>query len=322
MLEKHGVDCESFQVLDEKPTDVVVGRTPGLLKPSQGEEDPIQESLLPAGEDDRKDRTGGMLYGNGQSDYPDAPPSVKLGRTNYFEDCAQVHTAYVTLLGYVSSGVFSITPVNIDSPMSVYCDQTTDGGGWTVIQRRFDGSLEFFRIIDAYREGFGDSSGEYWLGLDNIHRLTAQDAYELYIELEDWEGNVKYARYSTFSVGAGGYHTLRVGGYSGTAGDGFGTDQPTTSYRYQNGAKFSTRYFDQDASSVSSVAELHGGGWWYRGMAYSNLNGPYFRDTDLRSNNNGMGVLWYQFTDDFSYSLKKTKMMVRPTDFSTRLANN
>eukprot|EP00058_Branchiostoma_floridae_P011577 XP_002597065.1 hypothetical protein BRAFLDRAFT_65207 [Branchiostoma floridae] len=193
MLEKHGVDCES---------------------------------LLPAGEDDRKDRTGGMLYGNGQSDDPDAPPSVKLGRTNYFEDCAQVHTAYVTLLGHVSS------------------------------------------------------------------------------------------------VGAGGYHTLRVGGYSGTAGDGFGTDQPTTSYRYQNGAKFSTRYFDQDASSVSSVAELHGGGWWYRGMAYSNLNGPYFRDTDLRSNNNGMGVLWYQFTDDFSYSLKKTKMMVRPTDFSTRLANN
>ncbi|XP_066270929.1 microfibril-associated glycoprotein 4-like [Branchiostoma lanceolatum] len=319
MLEKHGVDCEFLQVSEEKTADI----EPILdsLEPSQGEEDPKLESLLPA--DDGADIDGGQPHDNRQPDNPDVRPDVKkLGRTNYFDDCSEIHTAYSLVLGQVPSGVYSIQPANVDNPISVYCDQTTDGGGWTVIQRRFDGSLEFFRWIEAYRNGFGDSSGEYWLGLDNIYRITDQNAYELYIELEDWEGNVKFARYSTFSVGPGDYYTLSIGGFSGTAGDGFGTDQPTTSYRYLNGAKFSTRWFDQDMNSALSMAEFHGGGWWYgRGLAYSSLNGPYFRDTDLHRTENGFGVLWYQFTTGWDYSLKKTKMMVRPTDFSTRMAN-
>eukprot|EP00058_Branchiostoma_floridae_P004483 XP_002589971.1 hypothetical protein BRAFLDRAFT_81607 [Branchiostoma floridae] len=132
------------------------------------------------------------------------------GRTNYFSDCSDIHTA-LSLFNAVSSGVHDIMPVGLTSPLSVYCDQTTDGGGWTVIQRRLDGSIDFNRLYNDFRYGFGSSAGEQWLGLENMYRLTDQDAYELYIELEDWDSVVKYAKYSSFSVGSGSYYRLSVG---------------------------------------------------------------------------------------------------------------
>ncbi|XP_035669065.1 angiopoietin-4-like [Branchiostoma floridae] len=110
-----------------------------------------------------------------------------FGRTNYFIDCSQIHTAFA-MFSVATSGVHDIKPLGIDSPISVYCDQTTDGGGWTVIQRRFDGTLHFDRPYNDYKYGFGSANGEYWLGLESMYRLTSHNAYELYVELEDWEG--------------------------------------------------------------------------------------------------------------------------------------
>ena len=80
------------------------------------------------------------------------------------------------------------------------CDTTTDGGGWTVFQRRLNGSLDFYRGWESYKNGFGDLNGEFWLGNDNLHRLTAADDVILRVDLEDFDGNTAYAEYTTFKV--------------------------------------------------------------------------------------------------------------------------
>ena len=97
---------------------------------------------------------------------------------------------------------------------------TTDGGGWTVFQRRLNGSFDFYLDWAAYKIGFGDLDGEFWLGNDNIHRLTATEDIILRVDLEDVDGNVKYAKYTSFKVAdEGDKYRLLIGGYSGTAGD-------------------------------------------------------------------------------------------------------
>lgn len=72
------------------------------------------------------------------------------------------------------------------------------GGGWTVIQRRQDGSVDFNRTWKEYKEGFGDLNGEFWLGNENIHKLTSQGDYSLRIDLEDWNNKHKHAFYQVF----------------------------------------------------------------------------------------------------------------------------
>ena len=77
--------------------------------------------------------------------------------------------------------------------MQVLCDMTTNGGGWTVFQRRLNGSVDFYRDWSSYKNGFGDLHGEFWLGNDNLHRLTAAGSVSLRVDLEDFEGNITYA---------------------------------------------------------------------------------------------------------------------------------
>ena len=104
--------------------------------------------------------------------------------------------------------------------MQVLCDMITDGGGWTVFQRRLDGSVDFYRDWESYKKGFGDLNVEFWLGNDNLHRLTAAGDVTLRVDLEDFEGNVTYAKYATFKVAdEADKYRLWIGGYNGTAGD-------------------------------------------------------------------------------------------------------
>ena len=85
--------------------------------------------------------------------------------------------------------------INPDSgnAMQVLCDMTTNGGGWTVFQRRLNGSVDFYRDWSSYKNGFGDLHDEFWLGNDNLHRLTAAGSVSLRVDLEDFEGNITYA---------------------------------------------------------------------------------------------------------------------------------
>ncbi len=49
----------------------------------------------------------------------------------------------------------------------------TDSGGWTVFQRRKDESVNFYNEWIDYARGFGSLTGEFWLGLRKLHRITS-----------------------------------------------------------------------------------------------------------------------------------------------------
>ncbi|XP_078615412.1 microfibril-associated glycoprotein 4-like [Branchiostoma floridae x Branchiostoma japonicum] len=226
----------------------------------------------------------------------------------HFEDCATLFPLlYWT--NTVHDGVFPVKPESNTDHFDVFCDMTTDGGGWTVIQKRFSGRLNFHRNWADYKNGFGNVEGEHWLGLDKIHNLTSRNNYELYVELVDWENNSRFAKYATLSIGDESTdYTLHIGGYSGHAGDSMG---------YGNGKKFSARDKDNDASSAH-CAQDYAGGWWYYACGYSALNAAYYHPEDYHGTDTGYGVYWYHWKG-YYYSLKATKMMIRPHNFVRNL---
>ena len=194
--------------------------------------------------------------------------------------------------GLTTSGVYIINPDNQNEFM-VYCDMDTDGGGWTLIHCRFDGSVSFDRNWTDYEIGFGNKTGEYWLGLSYIHRLTTSASQDLRVDMEDFEGGSAYARYTTFTVAnAADSYRLLVSGYSGTAGDAL---------TYNSGQKFSTK------DRGSNCAKQRKGPWWYRGCSYSHLNSKYYSSRHVGDVG---GVTWYYWKNTW-YSLKTASMKLR-----------
>ena len=173
----------------------------------------------------------------------------------------------------------------------------TDGGGWTVFQRRQDGSVDFYRNWTDYEDGFGNLTEEFWLGLGKINRLTKEQSNTLRVDLGDFDGNTAYAQYTTFSVGnSTTKYNLTVGGYSGTAGD---------SLAHHNGIKFTTRDNDNDNQGDNCAQHYHGG-WWFNICFSSHLNGPYHHNLIISDN----GIIWSTWKD-YYYSLKFTEMKTR-----------
>ena len=72
---------------------------------------------------------------------------------------------------------------------------TTDGGGWIVIQKRFDGSVDFYRDWKTNKDGFGDANGEYWVGNEFIHQFTKANggATEMIAEATAFDGERMYS---------------------------------------------------------------------------------------------------------------------------------
>ncbi|XP_049689225.1 ficolin-1-like isoform X2 [Accipiter gentilis] len=101
--------------------------------------------------------------------------------------------------GKILSGWYTIYPQGCNTT-TVFCDMDTDGGGWIVFQRRWDGSVNFLRDWDSYKRGFGNQLTEFWLGNDNIHFLTSLGPCELRIDLRDFENNYYFAKYTSFRV--------------------------------------------------------------------------------------------------------------------------
>ncbi|XP_074612990.1 microfibril-associated glycoprotein 4-like [Acropora palmata] len=217
--------------------------------------------------------------------------SVKAHKRN----CAELYKA-----GKRISAVYTIDPDGL-GPFNVFCDQKTAGGGWTVFQKRLDGSVNFYRGWSDYKRGFGNLNGEYWLGLDKIYRLTKLKN-TLRVDLEDTKGKTAYAAYEMFAVAnERAKYKLKLGKYSGTAGD---------SLSHHRGAPFSTKDSDNDSWS-SSCAVSYKGAWWYKHCHYSNLNGIYHHGKHSSYAN---GVNWYHWKG-YYYSAKKAEMKIRPAGF-------
>nr|XP_031533332.1 tenascin isoform X13 [Vicugna pacos] len=209
-------------------------------------------------------------------------------------DCSQA-----MLNGDTTSGLYTIYLNNDKAQkLEVFCDMASDGGGWIVFLRRKNGREDFYRNWKAYAAGFGDLKEEFWLGLDNLNKITAQGQYELRVDLRD-HGKTAYAVYDRFSVGdARTRYKLKVEGYSGTAGD---------SMAYHNGRSFST--FDKDTdSAITNCALSYKGAFWYKNCHRVNLMGRY------GDNNHSQGVNWFHWKGH-EYSIQFAEMKVRPSNF-------
>ena len=126
------------------------------------------------------------------------------------KNCADIYKA-----GEREDGMYTIRTDNLQA-FEVLCDQTTQGGGWIVFQKRLNGSVDFYLNWIDYKHGFGDLNGEFWLGLDKIHRLTSDNNNMLRVDLEDFEGNTRYAEYSKFGVmSENDMYKMTLGDYSG-----------------------------------------------------------------------------------------------------------
>ncbi|XP_030579663.1 tenascin isoform X2 [Archocentrus centrarchus] len=209
-------------------------------------------------------------------------------------DCSQA-----LLNGDTSSGMHNIYVGGDESqPLQVYCDMSTDGGGWIVFLRRQSGKLEFFRNWKNYTAGFGDMNDEFWLGLSNLHKITAGGQYELRVDLRD-KGETAYAQYDKFSVGEPRTrYKVHVGGYSGTAGD---------SMTYHHGRPFSTYDHDNDIA-VTNCALSYKGAFWYKNCHRVNLMGRY------GDNSHSKGVNWFHWKGH-EHSIEFAEMKIRPSNF-------
>ncbi|XP_076158203.1 angiopoietin-1 isoform X2 [Alosa pseudoharengus] len=215
-----------------------------------------------------------------------------------FKDCAELYKA-----GFQKNGVYTIQINNLE-PKKVHCNMESAGGGWTVLQHREDGSVDFQRTWKEYKMGFGSVSGEHWLGNEFVYQLTNQRQYALRVELTDWDGHQAFSQYDRFHIGTEKQnYRLFLKSHTGTAG--------RLSSLVIHGADFSTKDVDND-NCMCKCALMLTGGWWFDACGPSNLNGMYYNQGQHVGKLNG--IKWHYFKGP-SYSLRATTMMIRPLDF-------
>ncbi|KAI8747847.1 BgiBFREP29 [Biomphalaria glabrata] len=203
------------------------------------------------------------------------------GKTNY----TFLHELIGSLLPESCRDVFITKDrkvVTLASGLKVMCDTKTDGGGWTIFQRRINGKVDFYRGWKEYRDGFGDYNiGEFYLGNENIFSLTSTGQYDLRIDLE-YNDKKYFAQFENFKVlSETEKYKLKIGNYSGNAGDMLSR---------HNNMFFTTFDRDNDVDSGTNCAEERSGAWWYRYCYDSNLNGLWGSTSIYK------GMIWPQLT--------------------------
>lgn len=219
------------------------------------------------------------------------------------------------------SAVYLIQPEwPFRDPIPVFCDQEYESGGWTVIQRRIDGTQSFERTDKDYVNGFGNVDAEYWLGFEHIYQLLTYAPHELAILLEDFSGNQFHAKYEHVEMikyendRIPSYYLRKCESYNGNAGD-FIMKARQSSYDERNGTT-TVEYIptDRGHSFAEYGHDPYYGGFWIESASASNLNGRYILKNDIDTN---------YLQDDWHYAtflhwgdievgtIKATKMMIR-----------
>jgi len=163
-----------------------------------------------------------------------------------------------------------------------------------------DGSENFYRPWTDYVQGFGDLSGEFWLGLDRIHRLT-RDGAQIFFNMTTWEGKHEFAHYQVFTVhGAATAHRMNVDafGYNGSIKE---------LLSFHDNMKFSTFDRDNDGHGTENCVTryLDGGGWWYKNCyRLGNVNGVYGKREQ-----GGIG-----YWDSGNIPIKDVNIRIRPIE--------
>ncbi|KRF81215.1 fibrinogen-like protein 1 isoform X2 [Drosophila virilis] len=193
-------------------------------------------------------------------------------------------------------------------PFMAPCESRFQGSGWTVIQRRLDGSVNFNRNWNDYRNGFGDLNGEFFIGLEKLHRMTAAQPHELLVFLETFTFRTTFITFSKFLVGSEDTdYELQQIEFNGGYYDGNGR-----TLTYNIGQKFSTHDRDNDNYWIKNCAKAFKGGWWFNSCKnldyFANLNGEYKEYNP--AGYNGEGIIWKEF--DYTTSLSSVQMMIRP----------
>ncbi|XP_047493390.1 ficolin-2-like isoform X2 [Penaeus chinensis] len=177
------------------------------------------------------------------------------------------------LMGSTTSGVYEIYPFSCScsEPVRVWCDMETDGGGWTVFmaRQRQTPQVNFNRSWTEYRTGFGDAEGEFWLGNEMLHRITASRKYSLRVDFTLSNQIQQFAEWEEFRLlDERNKYKMDLDIYlsSSTA--------YSSCLSYMGNRFFTTYDRDYDYSSGNCAATI-GGGWWTYNCRYMHLTGIY-----------------------------------------------
>uniref|UniRef100_A0A1B0CV60 Fibrinogen C-terminal domain-containing protein n=2 Tax=Lutzomyia longipalpis TaxID=7200 RepID=A0A1B0CV60_LUTLO len=183
------------------------------------------------------------------------------------------------------NGYYLIAPEGQHRPIITKCSN-----GWSLIQRRHDGTVDFNRSWEEYAQGFGSAFSEFWIGNEALHRLTADNCTSLRIMMQDIYDNTWRAEYSHFYIDdrSEGFR-ITVSGFSGNASDAL---------NYQNGMQFSAIDDDRDISNTHCATNYEGG-WWFSHCQHANLNGRY-----------NLGLTWFDATRNEWIAVKSSTMEI------------
>ncbi|KAH8419402.1 hypothetical protein KR222_010667, partial [Zaprionus bogoriensis] len=124
------------------------------------------------------------------------------------------------------------------NPFHVLCERSSTGPSWMIIQRRFNGKVNFYRSWEKYKNGFGKLDSEFFTGLEKLYLITKEHRHELLIQMTDLTNTSFYAHYDNFTISdeVSQYTLKSLGNYSGNATDAmnFSLEQPFSTYDQLN----------------------------------------------------------------------------------------